>query len=189
VLFEQVADLEHVSSRYVRHRGTIVQAGGNCGVWPKHASSSYHFVYTFEPDALNFEALCANLSGRKNVFAFRAALGAQNMPATLDGADNNCGAYTMRQSMLGEVPVIRIDDLGLARCDLIYLDVEGMEYAALMGAQRTIARFSPVVAFEDKGLGKNYGVAAGDIQRWLELDYDYEVRERVRADTVMVSRR
>jgi hypothetical protein len=42
----------------------------------------------------------------------------------------------------------RIDDLNLPSCDLIHLDVEGYEAAALQGAIETIKKFKPVVIIE-----------------------------------------
>ena len=63
--------------------------------------------------------------------------------------------------------VSTIDDLDLYACDLICLDVEGYELAALKGANATLADFQPVVLFEDIGHGKRYGVPPGAVQRYL----------------------
>ena len=44
--------------------------------------------------------------------------------------------------------MLSIDQLGLNNCDLIHLDIEGGEYDALMGAEQTIKRFSPLICLE-----------------------------------------
>ena len=49
------------------------------------------------------------------------------------------------------VPATTIDDLGLQRCDVLKIDVEGMEAAVADGARRTIAAFKPMVFYEDNG--------------------------------------
>ena len=48
-----------------------------------------------------------------------------------------------------DIPVIALDDLSLTETvSLMKLDVEGMELDALRGAHATIARFRPVIFFE-----------------------------------------
>ncbi len=44
--------------------------------------------------------------------------------------------------------MMRLDDLALRRCDLIKIDIEGMEYGALLGAREMIARHRPFIYFE-----------------------------------------
>ena len=48
------------------------------------------------------------------------------------------------------IPVLctTIDSLHLRHCDLIKIDVEGMELEVLQGAEATLRRFSPVIYFE-----------------------------------------
>ena len=43
---------------------------------------------------------------------------------------------------------VTIDGLGLPRCDVIKMDIEGMELAALRGARRALKAFQPIVYFE-----------------------------------------
>jgi FkbM family methyltransferase len=47
-----------------------------------------------------------------------------------------------------DVPMISIDSLHLKRCDLIKIDVEGMETSVLEGAMSTIALHNPIIAAE-----------------------------------------
>lgn len=46
------------------------------------------------------------------------------------------------------VDVVAVDDLGLAACDLMKIDVEGMELEVIAGATRTIGRFRPILYLE-----------------------------------------
>ena len=47
-----------------------------------------------------------------------------------------------------EIPMISIDSMKLLRCDLIKVDVEGMEIDVLQGALETIQRYHPIIFVE-----------------------------------------
>lgn len=111
-------------------------------------------VLAFEPQRLVFQILCANLAlnERNNVYAFQEALGqSQEMafvPALDYGRLNNYGGVGL--SARGEpVRRARLDDLGLPRCRLIKLDVEGSEVEALRGMEETLRRCRPLLYVEN----------------------------------------
>jgi len=83
----------------------------------------------------------------------------------------------------GVLPVIRLDDLHLPVCDLLYLDIEGYEIFALRGALETIRRCRPVVACEVNGCAARYGVAPGAVANLLK-DEGYEWVRTVRSDEI-----
>lgn len=172
------------AAAYCRERRVVVQAGGNCGVWPRRMAEMFGTVYTFEPDAQNFTALAVNTADLRNVFRFQAALGDGPDFVDLERNTINCGAHYI--SGPGPIPVMRIDDLALPACDLIYLDIEGYELKALNGAAQTIAAHRPVIAVEDKGLSDKFGSAQGEIEAQMAQRFGYRVAERVRKDVIMV---
>ena len=159
VTFAEVAALMPVLLAEVEGRGVAVQAGGNCGQLVAHLAEHFAAVYTFEPDHRNFVALAVNTAGRPNVFPFRAALGSQGDRGKFCDMQNgderypaNCGAlYCIGR---GRIPFVTIDDLCLSQCDLIALDIEGLEHRALSGAWITIRDCQPVILVEEKGLGR-----------------------------------
>lgn len=173
-----------VALAYCRRRNIVVQAGGNCGVWPRRMADLFNTVYTFEPDARNFTALAVNTADCGNVIRFQAALGDGPGFVDLERHTVNCGAHYVCGA--GPIPVMRVDDLALPACDLIYLDIEGYESKALNGAVQTIAKYRPVIAVEDKGLSEKFGTPQGHIEAWLARDFGYRVAERVRKDVIMV---
>ncbi len=182
VLFAGVADLD-VAYRHVKKFDVVVQAGGNCGIWPMALGERFRTVYTFEPDPMNFRCLCANAQG-ENIFKFNAALGEYHQGVGLIRRPENVGAH--RIGGLGKIPTMRIDDLGLSECDLIYLDIEGYEMFALRGGAATIEKHHPVIVIEDKGCSEPYGVAMGGTPAWLCGQFGYRVAERVNRDVVLV---
>lgn len=70
-----------------------------------------------------------------------------------DEADAGVRSLYGDGDVVQEVPVVRLDDwaCGLERLDVVKLDIEGAEIAALSGATRTFKRLQPrVVIVEDK---------------------------------------
>lgn len=150
---------------YSKARTVALQAGGNCGVWPKALARHFERVYTWEPDPDNFYCLAQNVT-EANVVKFQAALGHKPGWVDLNRRAENVGAYTVKPG--GMLPTMRIDDLGLDACDLIYLDVEGSELNALRGAAVTIDRYKPIIAIEENELCEQFGVSRGEVGLWLQ---------------------
>lgn len=178
--------LTHVSP----DRKVIVQAGANVGVYPVALTDHFSAVHTFEPDPVNWACLVKNLAARdslKRVIARNMALGEEvGVCAPLEVHPRNCGAHRVEYGT-GGVHVTTVDGLGLERCDVIWLDIEGPELLALRGAARTIERFSPVIACEDKGLHRAFGIEDGALQAWLS-DRGYEQVDKIGQDKVFKRR-
>lgn len=172
-VFNETSKLDKVMS-LCKRKNVVVQAGGNCGVFPLALSKVFRDVYTFEPDPQNFTALAVNTANVPNIVKMQAALGDRpQLVGMMADERENCGA--LRVNFKGAIPSVRIDDLGLAECDLIYLDIEGRELSALKGAATTIRTKLPVIAIEDKGLSSHYGVQQGVAGLWLRETYGYNV--------------
>lgn len=178
---EQVRDLDE-AIRCCRKRNVVVQAGGNCGIFPRYLSEKFKFVYTFEPESENFFCLVNNAKDDPNIIKFQAALGDKNTnPMGLMYMNKNCGGYHLQGS--GAMPIITIDSLLLPSCDLIQLDIEGFELFALKGAQETIKKYSPVIMIEHKKHATRYGAQPDDVLNFLKTN-GYEEKQRVRRDII-----
>lgn len=137
--------------QYVKEKKVVVQAGGNCGLYPRLLSDIFERVYTFEPDLYNFHFLTRNCQ-KENIIKINAALGDTNklvdsVRAKQDFGNPNCGALTVNTNNK-LVPVFTIDQLALDRCDYIQLDCEGYEPNVIIGAMETIIQFKPVITLE-----------------------------------------
>lgn len=139
---------------YIRnpHNTTVVQAGGNLGMYPKLLSKLFAKVYTFEPDPLNFFCLNQNCV-EENIVKMQAALGAEygktcvmnrltmsnvGMHKVVDNYDQN----------LAIIPMIRLDTFEFKNVSLLMLDLEGYEYNALSGAYQLIQDNRPIIFLE-----------------------------------------
>lgn len=141
----------------VRGRTAVIQAGGNLGVFPKRLSREFQTVYCFEPAADLFEMMMVNAPAQ-NIVRIQAALGdTRELVGTSrvrrDGKPNNHEGIT-HVVPGGTIPTLRIDDLALPVCELIYLDIEGSELPAIRGAAETLKRCRPVLVVE---INKNLG--------------------------------
>lgn len=136
-------------AKYVKNFDTVIQAGGNMGIYPRLLSKIFKRVYTFEPDSLNFHCLVNNCQ-IDNVIKINGAVGAEHtMVSVKKNYDWNCGMHQVLYDKNGVVPQFMIDDLVLPSCGLIWLDIEGYEVQALLGAKRTIDEHRPVVMVEN----------------------------------------
>jgi len=128
---------------HVTGNGIVVQAGGNCGQYVRQFSQRFDTVYTFEPDPINF--LCLTLNCGNNVIKTQACVGNERKFINLDRGHDSGAIHV---SGPGNIPTVIIDDLNLPACDLIQLDIEGYEFFALQGAQRTIEKYHPLLMIE-----------------------------------------
>ena len=169
-----------------KHRRIVVQAGGNWGAWPVRLSATFETVYTFEPEPVNFDCLAANTAGRRNVVRLQAALGARHGCVGIATTAGKSG--TAHVDGQGVVPVLRVDDLELAVCDALLLDVEGYEIAALEGARETIDRCRPVLLVEDKGWSERYNSGGRGSTVAYAQELRYKVALSLGKDFLMVPR-
>lgn len=158
VIKDQVPDV-NVGLKYCTQTNVCLQAGGNMGLWPYYLSGKFKTVYTFEPHPENFDCMVENLKGIENIKSFKSGLSDRPARVGIHGSQRNAGAYQLDGE--GEIETITIDSLGLDGLDFLCLDIEGMEYHALVGGTETIDRFAPVVMIEDKGLSNRYGIEKG----------------------------
>jgi FkbM family methyltransferase len=130
-------------------RNVVIQAGGNCGLYPRLFANYFNRVYTFEPDPLNFHCLVNNCQ-QDNIIKFNCALGDENRLVSVQrGHMGNVGTHTIGIKDNNIIPQITIDSLNVDCCDLIQLDVEGYEIKILNGAISTIDKYKPIITVEN----------------------------------------
>lgn len=128
-------------------RGVVVQAGGNCGLYPLLYAKHFERVFTFEPDPMNFYCLSANCKNNK-IIKFNTALGNEGQFLTIGHVDpQNVGMPRVGNGTT-VVYAITVDSLNLPQVSLIHLDVEGFEYYVLQGAVETIKKHRPTIVVE-----------------------------------------
>jgi FkbM family methyltransferase len=173
----------------------VVDGGANEGLFTLFAAQRVGpegTVLSVEPSTREFERLEANIEINRlgNVKAFKVALGSRAGEVVLAVAEpRHAGMNTVEPRDPGHsvplwtesteaVSLETIDEIvarsGLARLDLVKLDIEGSEVDALDGAHAAIARFRPIILLEaeEERLAQQ-GRTKEDLTRALdELGYD-----------------
>lgn len=136
---------------HARRRRTVVQAGGNVGLWPRRLAQAFDRVITFEPDAASRACLEKNVPATVEVHgeALGAAVGVCGL------AHRSLGSHRVTDG--DTVTVTTVDALGLQDLDYLQLDVEGYEWHALQGARDTLRRCRPLVQVELRDMTQKYG--------------------------------
>ena len=160
-------DLPRRIAELCDQRQLVIQAGGNCGLYPAQYSELFDQVITFEPDARNYHCLCVNVPNL-NVIKHQQALGACSDLIRLepDARWNETNQGALRTRSQGTIPQITIDSLAVAP-NLIHLDIEGFEAFALQGAEHTIRTHRPLIVLETNGSGDEYGWPQHNIDAML----------------------
>ncbi len=143
----------------------VLDVGANLGLYSLFASrlvGREGKVIALEPSSREFEQLTSNLdlNGLSNVRAVRAAASDREgeiellVAVALHSGHNTTGGFGYETALdhRERVPAITLDRLvtceKLSRVDLIKIDIEGGELAALRGASETLARFHPILLIE-----------------------------------------
>lgn len=183
--FKNLRVLEEVVKLYVSNRGTVVQAGGNLGVFPRWLSDRFDRVITFEPDVDNFLMMCRNAPA-ENIIRLQAALGCEHEGVGMS-KENEAGrthAGVVHVSGPGIIPTLCLDDFELDDVAFIQLDVEGYEIEALTGAMDTINRCQPVIMAE---INRNATMRGWDVATVEDLlGEDYTLTAKYGADKVFL---
>lgn len=159
-----------LTSGLLQYFELAVDGGAHVGDWTALMAERFKEVHAFEPQRDVFAKLTSRFGSNDDVVKLhnRALFNAHcrvtiRMPPN-KGASSS--AY-VRPDEDGPVKAITLDSLGLRRCDFLKLDLEGAELLALIGAEHTIHKYSPVVCVELYGHAKRYGFSDDDVRRWL----------------------
>ena len=116
-------------------------------------------VFSYEPERNNFTTLAGNIAinNLRNVYAFQKAVGSTSgliaVPEINIEKTVNFGGLSLIHDYSGSshypVPLIKLDECNFIKCNLIKIDVEGMEKLALQGSQETIKKNKPILYVEN----------------------------------------
>lgn len=165
-----------VLATLVRPRMTAIDVGANIGYVTRtlaRLTGPGGRVIALEPEPVNFELLCANVSDISDVdvHCVPAAAAARTRSVTLWLGDENLGDNrTWRPSDSNarsvRVPAVRLDDLihESVVVDVVKVDTQGTDHVVVQGMERLIERCRPtlLVEFWLEGL-EGLGTRADDV--------------------------
>ncbi|MBV8187822.1 MAG: FkbM family methyltransferase [Alphaproteobacteria bacterium] len=177
--------------RTLRRRMTFIDVGANDGLFTLFAAARVGRrgrVLAFEPSSRERAVLERNLALNRlrNVDVLPVALANEPGEATLQiapalhGGHNTLGGFAHKGVAAIATEAVQLETLdavtarlGIARVDVIKIDVEGAELKVLAGARETLRKWQPVLLIEanDEALRKQ-GASTADLLALLRsLDY------------------
>jgi FkbM family methyltransferase len=135
----------------------VIDLGANIGVFTLHAALAGAFVYAFEPNPDCFARLRSNVRDNgvtPSVMLFEQAVsdrrGAGRMEVTKGGTTGGTVARTAAADDSGPVRMTTLDEAmaqsSVRTIDLLKMDIEGAEAAALKGASNVLGRTQRIIA-------------------------------------------
>jgi len=175
----------------LRDTRTVVQAGGNIGVFPYYLSKWFDTVITYEPISKNYKVLCENTKQCNNIITVQAALGDKVSAAKVLKEDRyNSGAIQLEYTQeISSIRVLRLDDEYIVKdLDLLWLDIEGFEFKAIKGSLNLIEKYRPIIITENNGLIHEYPASlegSPDFRKYIE-SLGYTHIQRIMRDDVFI---
>ena len=145
-----LADEYRLTSLARRSLGTVIDLGGNVGLFAARAATLARRVVAYEPVAANFAQLLTNVARYPNVEAIPKAVGPAGririyhpripeLSGVYSSFRENGGHMSDRYDEVDAVPLGEIlEQHAIDRCTLLKIDVEGQEYDILYGASRDV---------------------------------------------------
>lgn len=141
-------------------------------------------VLAFEPQPFLHHLLCANLAlnglswAHPRLCALGAEPGVVHVPVLDYARPGNYGGLELDPAAPAgagtvAVPLARVDDLDLAACHFMKIDVEGMEAQVLRGAQDAIRRFRPLLYVENQRPRNSAGLVSALLALDLRLYWHF----------------
>lgn len=133
----------------------VLDIGANIGNHSLFFARHFGQVFAFEPHPFTYQLLALNSQFAPNLKTFNLGLGDKEDTLDLYEDNSNFGASSMIHQVNQEgkkiqVDIKRLDDMSLGQTPigLMKIDVEGMEYHVLLGAQALIKEHQPIIILE-----------------------------------------
>jgi FkbM family methyltransferase len=156
-----------------------IDCGAHAGIMTRRMSKDFKRVLSFEP--VHWALLGANTADLKNVTIVPHAVSNGTGSSKISTNIENSGDNRVTESGDREIQTVRLDDYDTDEVGLIKLDIQGHEYAALLGARQTILHDHPTILIEMERWDEN----APKIEALL-ADWDYQLIQRRNADRIYV---
>jgi len=176
-----------IVKKYLPAGGTFVDVGAHIGVYSLKAAQamgSQGHVIAIEPNPETVQKLRDNIqaSGDNNIAVQPVACSDSETDLDLfAAARSNTGETSLSRANAAQAGTVRavyhvharpldaiLEAAGVARVDVVKIDVEGAEMLVLKGARQTLARYSPVISVEliDRQL-KSMGSSIAEVTEFL----------------------
>lgn len=188
-----------------KQRRVAVDIGAHVGLMSYWMARDFSQVHSFEPVAMHRECFLSNCDSfvtadrlkddeappggiaamMSGSFLHACALGDRVGSVRMIVPDHGSSGSAMIGGD-GDIPLKRLDDMGLIDVDYIKLDCEGSELFALRGGENTIKRDMPVIMVEQKpGRAQRFGLDETGAVTYLRT-LGYRLDKVLSGDYIMV---
>jgi len=175
------------SMGFAQNQNLALDIGANVGLWSRDLCANFAQVIAFEPVSQFRECLLYNVPN-SNLEVRPWALGEEDTHISMIVTEHNTGHSHVDPDSKGSgnIPMYKLDTLGLKDIDYIKIDCEGYELSILRGAEQTIRHCKPVLVVEQK-LHTDTGITETSQYGAVELLLSWGARElaRVRNDVIL----
>ena len=185
--------LYYFYSQFLKPDDIVIDGGANIGFHSIQFANLARRgkVYCFEPQPMIFNILSTNIliNGASDIIKqFRLGLGDKEGQLRMSPLKNqiyseNCvnyGGRSLTDSEKGEeeVSLNTIDNLNLSKLDLIKLDIQGFEWEAIRGGEKTIKNNLPVFFLENYINQEKDQKVLGLLQEWGYANYRLDMGQK-----------
>lgn len=189
------------------HKGdTVIDLGANVGLFSKRAFDlGAGIVVAVEADDENYKCLIENMlyANKARFIPVNFAIYVNCHGVTFNKVDNRLGGHYI--DILDEehiMPLVRgsgnvskikkrsitldilLKSFTLRKVNFIKLDIEGSEYDALLGGEKTIKRFKPRIAMAAYHKDNDFEKATGLLKSFRD-DYEFKLVDKGTCDKVL----
>ncbi len=169
--------------KIIKPGAVVLDIGANIGLYTRYFSEligAKGSVHSFEPDTTNFTYFKRVTKNLKNVHGIYSAVSNNNEPLkiyTSHRLNVDHRTYPVNEFATSyEVPAISIDNYvnGNFKVDIIKMDIQGAEYPALLGMEKTLTENAEIVLFMEicPSALRDFGVEVSKIFSFVErLDF------------------
>jgi FkbM family methyltransferase len=133
---------------------SAIDIGAGIGNHSIKFSKYFSNVISFEPNPRTFDLLAANTKRLTNVKIYNWGCSSSDAVIRFHKCFNNIGSSSsilkIASNNESEIVVKPLDEIinDLNNVALIKIDIEGMEYSYLIGAEKVISKFNPIICLE-----------------------------------------
>lgn len=181
--------------KYVKAWRRVLDLGANVGVFARDFATRFDEVVAFEPMPETRECLALNVPPNVRIEPFAVAdkSGVLHMHRTpssgasfiTDHPQVITPEHKADPAKRVEVQVRTIDSFEFDAVDLIKLDIQGAEYAAIVGARETILRHRPVLMVEQKPINAEHAAFFKAASKLLR-SWGMKAKDKAQSDRIFV---
>ena len=166
----------------------VIDCGAFIGDSALIFSKEYNFrhIYSFEPEKDNYESLKRNIKkfNMSNVKAIKMGINSKTDNLYMNGEREGSKISTSGENLIRMTSIDRFVKNNNICPGLIKMDIEGMEYDAVIGATSSIVKYRPVMLISIYHTGKDFFEIKPYVEKISNDGYLFKVKKTTPFDLI-----